>query len=119
MTIPLDGLRAIASGSFALPDSCSLRRGTETYTGDGTTTVWADLATGVPCRVSPLASGASESLGADQSLQAVAQWTIWIPAGTDVTVKDRVVYGARTFEVARTGARSYEVARELICREVI
>lgn len=115
--IPVDFLRSL-SNQF-LPDVCTISRYTETSTGDGTTQTWADVATGVACRVSPLASGASEALGADASLQAVAQWTIWLAAGTDVTVRDRIVFGSRTFEVARVGARSYEVIRECICREVI
>lgn len=114
--IPLDFLRSL-SDTF-LPDLCTIQRYTETVTGDGTTQTWADHLTGVACRVSPLAAGASEALGADASLQAVAQWTIWLRAETDVTVKDRVVFGSRTFEVARVGARSYEAARELICREI-
>jgi len=114
--VPVEFLRSL-SNQF-LPDTCTIQRYTESSTGDGTTQAWSDLATGVSCRVSPLAAGASESLGADASLQAVAQWTVWLPAGQDVTVKDRVIYGSRTFEVARVGARSYEVSRELICREV-
>lgn len=118
MSIPLAGLRALASGTFALPDTATIQRYTETVTGDGTSQSWADLATGVACRVSPLSAGASEQLGADASLQAVAQWTIWLPAGQDVTVRDRVVFQTRVFEVARVGARSYEVVRECICREV-
>lgn len=116
MAIPVDFLRSL-SNQF-LPDVCDIQRATETRSGDGTATTWSTIATGVSCRVSPLASGASEALGADQSLQAVAQWTVWLPALTDVTVRDRVVFGSRTFEVARVGARSYEVSRELICREI-
>lgn len=117
ITLPLDALRAV-SNAF-LPDLCSIQRYTETVTGDGTTQTWADAATGVVCRVSPLASGAGEALGADASLQAVAQWTVWLPALTDVSVRDRVVFQGRTFEVARVGARSFEVVRELICREIV
>ena len=115
--IPVDYLRS-PSNQF-LPDTCTISGGTETTSGDGTSVTWSDLATGVACRVSPLASGAGEALGADASLQAVAQWTIWLPALQDVTVKDRIIFGSRTFEVARVGARSYETIRELICREVI
>lgn len=114
--VPVAFLRSL-SDQF-LPDSCTIQRYAETVTGDGTSQSWATLASGVACRVSPLASGASEALGADQSLQAVAQWTIWLPAGQDVTVRDRIAYQGRTFEVARVGARSYEVTRECICREV-
>lgn len=114
--VPVDFLRSL-SNQF-LPDTATIQRYTETTTGDGTSQSWSDLATGIACRVSPLASSASEALGADASLQAVAQWTVWVPAGQDVTVRDRIVYAGRTFEVARVGARSYETARELICREV-
>jgi head-tail adaptor len=114
--VPVDFLRSL-SDQF-LPDTCSIQRATDTASGDGASRSWSDVATGVPCRVSPLASSSSEALGADASLQAVAQWTVWLPALQDVTVRDRVVYGSRTFEVARVGARSYEVSRELICREI-
>ena len=115
MTVPLDFLRSLSNQY--LPDVCTIRRGTDTPSGDGTSTVWADVAT-VACRVSPLASGAVEGLGADASLAAVSQWTIWLPAGTDVTAKDRLVVGARSFEVARVGERSYETIRECLCREI-
>lgn len=115
--VPVEFLRSLSN--TLLPDSCSISRVTETTTGDGTTSSWSTVASGVACRVSPQSSSASEALGADQSMQAVAQWTIWLPAGQDVTVKDRIVFGSRTFEVARVGARSYEVIRECLCREVI
>lgn len=117
MIVPVDYLRSL-SNQF-LPDTCTVQRYTETSTGDGTSQSWTDHLTGVACRVSPLASGAAEALGADASLRAVAQWTVWLPAGTDVTVRDRIVYQTRVFEVARVGARSYEAIRECICREVI
>lgn len=114
--VPVAFLRSL-SDQF-LPDVCAIRRYVETKTGDGTVQAWSDVATGVACRVSPLASGANEGLGGDQSMQAVSQWTIWLPAGTDVTVKDRIAVGSRTFEVNRVGERSYEVSRECICREI-
>jgi hypothetical protein len=117
MPLPIDMLRTL-QGQFQR-DTCSVSRGTETVTGDGTAVTWAAIATGVPCRGSPRCAGTGETLGADASLQSVAQWTIWLPALQDVTVKDRIVFGARTFEIARVGARSYETVRELICREVV
>ncbi len=117
MTIDLAGLRALSDRY--LPDVCAISRNTPTQSGDGQTDSWANVATGVACRVSPLASSAQESLGGAEAMSAVAQWTIWLPAGTDVTVKDRIVVGSRTFEVARVGARSYEVSREVLCREVL
>lgn len=115
--VPVDFLRALSNQY--LPDTCAIQRYTETSSGDGTSQSWSTLASGVACRVSPLASGANEALGADQSMQAVAQWVVRLPVGQDVTVKDRIVYGSRTFEVARVGARSYEVSRECLCREAV
>lgn len=114
--VPVDFLRSL-SNQF-LPDSCSISRVTETPSGDGTSSSWSTVAT-VACRVSPLASGANEDLGADQSVTAVSQWTVWLPALTDVTVKDRIVVGSRTFEVNRVGERSYETVRECLCREIV
>lgn len=115
--IPLDFLRSLSEQY--LPDTCTIQRYTEVVTGDGTTQTFSSYLTGVACRVSPLAAGAAEALGADRSLQSVAQWAIRVPALTDVTVKDRVLFGSRVFEVARVGAKSYETDRELICREVV
>jgi hypothetical protein len=37
---------------------------------------------------------------------------------TDVTVRDRLVVGARTFEVERVVGESYETARSCSCSEV-
>lgn len=114
--VPVELLRSLSNQY--LPDTCAISRNTPTQTGDGQTDVWANVATGVACRVSPLASGSNEGLGGAEGLAAVNQWTIWLPALQDVTVRDRIVVGSRTFEIARVGARSYEVIREVICREV-
>lgn len=116
-TVPVAALRTL-SEQF-LPDTCSIQRYTETSTGDGTSQSWSDLATGVPCRVSARGRSASESLGADQSIQSASEWTIRLPALTDVTVKDRIVVGARTFEVQRVDAKSYETDRAALCTEVV
>lgn len=115
--IPVGYLRSL-SDQF-LPDTCTIQQGTETASGDGTSTSWTTKQADVPCRVSPLASSAIESLGGQGAMTAVAQWTVWLPAGTDVTVRDRIAYQGRTFEVARVGARSFEVSREVLCREVV
>ena len=113
--IPLEFLRGIQE--TYLPDTAVIQRATETSTGDGTSQSWATHLT-VDCRVSPLASSATENLGGGGALAAVSLWTIWLPALTDVTVEDRIVVGSRTFEIARVGARSYETVREVIAREV-
>jgi head-tail adaptor len=117
VSIPLAFLRDLQNAY--LPDTCTIQRGTEgTPTGDGTPVTWADFATGVACRVSIASQTGTEGLGGGDGLRAVNDWTIWLPALQDVTVKDRIVYSGRTFEIARVGARSYETVRECICREV-
>ena len=116
MALPLDFLRDLQTAY--LPDTCVIQRGTAgTPSGDGTPVTWTNLAT-VACRVSIASQTGTEGLGGGDGLRAVNTWTIWLPALTDVTVQDRIVYGARTFEIVRVGARSYETVRECICREV-
>lgn len=115
--VPVEFLRSLSNQY--LPDTCAIQRYTETVTGDGTGQSWSDHLTGVACRVSPRGRAATESLGADQSLQAVADWTVWMPALQDVTPKDRVVVGTRTFEVVVVTARSYEAVRAVLCREIV
>lgn len=115
--VPVDFLRSLSNQY--LPDTCSISRNTPTQSGDGQADNWSNVATGVACRVSPLASSAQEQLGGAEAITAVSQWTIWLSAGTDVTVRDRIVVGSRTFEVNRVGARSYEVVREVLCREIV
>lgn len=113
--IPVEFLRGL-SNSF-LPDSCSILRNTPASSGDGPTDSWSTVAT-VACRLSPLASGTNTSVGGTGGIDEIAQWTVWLPAGTDVTVQDRLSIGSRTFEISRVGARSYEVTRECLCHEV-
>jgi len=115
-SIPLDGLRTL-SDQF-LPDSCAIQRVTRTTTENGSSSDWTMVAT-VACRVSPFGrSGGRETLGPAGGIQAVNQWTVWLPVGTDVRVTDRIAYGARTFEVSLVAARSYETVRACVCREV-
>lgn len=112
--IPLDGLRNIA-GQFR-PETAQTGRATDTSTGDGTSSSWATIAT-VSARLSP-SGGANEGLGADQSMQSVSAWRISLPVGTDVTARDRIVIGARTFEVNGVGERSYGVELHAHCQEI-
>jgi len=101
-----------------LPDLCDVSRYVEQNTADGLVQDWSTIATGVACRISPIGSSGNEQVEASAQIAAINQWVVWLPAGTDVTVRDRIVSGARTFEIQRVGARSYEVIRETVCREV-
>lgn len=117
MTVPLDYLRTLAT-QFR-PDTCTIQRATETVTSGGVTQTWATLASGVSCRVSRIGQGATEGLGANGATLAVGQRRIKLPAGQDVTVKDRIVTGGVTYEVVDVQSISNEVETTAICREVV
>lgn len=114
--VPLTQLRALAT-QFR-PDTCTIQRYTQTESGDGTTQTWSDLATGVTCRVSRIGNSGNEGMGAGEAIQAVGQRRIKLPAGQDVTVKDRIVTGGITYEVVDVPKISNEVERTAVCREV-
>lgn len=114
IALPMPWLRSV-SESF-LPQTCAVSRYAETNTPDGVEHDWSDIATGIPCRVSPRAGTAAENVG-DALSAAVSEWTVWLPFGTDVTRRDRLVIAApdgRTFEAFRVGIRSYEAVREVL-----
>ena len=117
MTVPLDYLRTLAT-QFR-PDTCTIQRATESVTSGGVTQTWATLASGVSCRLSRIGQGATEGLGANGATTAVGQRRIKLPAGQDVTVKDRIVAGGVTYEVVDVQSVSNEVETTAICREVV
>ena len=117
MTVPLDYLRTLAT-QFR-PDTCTIQRATESVTSGGVTQTWATLASGVSCRLSRIGQGATEGLGANGATTAVGQRRIKLPAGQDVTPKDRIVTGGVTYEVADVQSVSHEVETTAICREVV
>lgn len=118
MFVPLlDGLRSRASGSRWLPETCSILRATEAADGDGTAQSWATLAANVRCAVQPTGSG-SELEGARGGVVATSAWRIRLPHGQDVTARDQIVVGPRTFEVKSVLARTFEVVRVAVCDEI-
>lgn len=102
----------------ALPDTALVSRRTLTPDGyGGASDSWATVAT-VACRVSPdaFAGGERPIAGGEQ---AIAAWLITLPAETDVTATDRIVIGARTFEVIAVMARrTFELHTGVRCQEV-
>jgi head-tail adaptor len=113
--MPLAGLRELTA-QFR-PDTAVIQRATDTSTGDGTSQVWATVAT-VSCRVSRIGIGANEGLGGGNSIQSSGGRRIKIPALTDVTARDRIVVSGTTYEVVDVPAISYETERTVIAREV-
>ena len=101
----------------SLPDTAQVQRKTLVSDGaGGYTESWSTVAT-VACRVSPSGRSPEERVIAER-LAATSVWTITLPALTDVTVADRIVVGARTFEVVGVLARTEEISRRVVCTEV-
>jgi hypothetical protein len=117
VTINLAGIRARRLAFMV--GRCSVSRYSETSTSDGMTAVWSDIASDVPCEIWPSGATAAEGLGASAGLRALSAWTIALPYGQDVTVRDRIIASdGRVFEVARADVRTYEASRDCICELV-
>lgn len=91
-------LQATVERNFT--SACDIVRETRTDTDEGGwTTVETVVATAVPCSYAPLGAGGGDERIIAERMAAVADTVINLPVGTDVTPRDRVVIGARTFEV--------------------
>lgn len=100
------------------PDTAQVQRRTLAPDGaGGHTESWSTVAT-VACRVAPSGQSPQEQVIAER-LTATSIWTITLPAETDIQPADRLLVDARTFEVVGVLARSEEIARRVVCVEVL
>ena len=112
----IDAMRSTLDDS--LPDTAQVQRRTLTSDGaGGFTESWSTVAT-VACRVASSGQSPQERVIAERLATASVR-TVTLPALTDVRPTDRVVVGGRTFEVVDTPAPSYELARRVICTDVL
>jgi len=102
----------------SLPETAQVQRATRVPDGaGGFTETWATVAT-VPCRLAPSGNEPTERVVAERVTDRKL-WTLTLPAQTALTAKDRVVVGARTFEVVGVlSPRSYELCTRLVAVEV-
>jgi hypothetical protein len=88
-----------------LPDLATIERVTETSDGGGGfTEAWAPVAEDIPCRLDPYGKsttkgGGGESGTAGERIDDRTLNVVTFGAGTDVTLKDRLVINGTTFEV--------------------
>lgn len=104
-------------------DRCTIERiSGQTSDGQGELLdAWADAATNVPCRLRSIALGQEATLG--EQLTADLPWTVVLPNGQDVSVRDRIVITSMTphrrFQVvAIPGGDSLSVATEVTVVEL-
>ena len=98
-----------------LPDTCVIERdsGAANTVGDRTQT-WTALAT-VACRVGPYRMRPGDERVFGGRISSGVLWQVTLPAGTDVTARDRIVHLGRTLQIISVLApRTYEVVRFVI-----
>lgn len=88
------------TAALALPDTATISRVARASDGaGGWTETWSTAASGVACRIMPRYQVSSTEGPAVGTQEAVAQWALTMPVGTDLRAGDRVVVASRTFEV--------------------
>ncbi len=118
MTLTTADLTCMRSAvATTLPGTAIVQRSTQASDGmGGVTDTWANAGT-VAARVSP--SGGGIEMIAGGEFVASAPWVITVPAGTDVTERDRISYAGQAYEIIRTSSpQSYETCIRLQCNEV-
>lgn len=113
----LDALRTDLVAEF--DKTVTIQRPTRTTdNAGGFTTTWATVTTVAGLLLVDDTQPGEPVVGDRQS--ATQRWTVRLPALTDVTAKDRLVIGTRTFEVAGVvGGHSHELVRTARCVEVL
>lgn len=103
----------------ALATACTIQRKSTASDGmGGTTDTWNNLST-PNCRVTPMSGRNAEGI-AETRLELVDQWVILLPAGQDVTERDRIVALGQTYEVVAVRApQSIEFIRMVECKLVV
>jgi hypothetical protein len=117
-----------AEGVASLTDLCTIERvtGQASDSQGGTIDTWGNQSSNVACRLRPMGEDGPESVIADR-LTGAELWTILLPQGTDVTIRDRVlitsirsVAVSRRFEIkAVPGRHTYSVLVSLSCVELL
>lgn len=110
------GMRATLLAS--LPDTGTIQRNTPEDDGQGGhEDAWTTLAT-TRLRVAPVGRTPQERAIADR-VTSESLWTVTLPSGQDVTARDRIAVGGRTFEVVAVLAGSWVLARRVVAVEII
>lgn len=85
----------------SLPDSVVVQRASYTADGlGGSVAAWAVAGT-VAARVSPGQAQGEEPFAGGGRPVAEGPWVVTLPAGTDVTERDRIAFGTTTLEVRK------------------
>lgn len=112
------GMRSTLDAS--LPDSCAIVRDTLASDGAGGQVATPVTVATIACRIGPVTAIARdlEAITSGE-VQARGSWVVTMPAGTDVTERDRITSAGVTYEIVAVPApRSWEIGRRVLCRVV-
>lgn len=101
-----------AEMAAALPDTCQIARPLRLPDGAGGFSETYTVIATVPCRIASM--GQTQTAARSGS---AASWTVGLPAGTDVRESDRIVYGARKFEIGSILKFPHDLSVLLLCSE--
>lgn len=115
-TTEITGMRETLATS--LPGTVTISRATYSADGmGGQAETWAAVGTAT-ARVSPAGTG-SEAITAGGGVAAVSPWVVTLPAGTDITERDRIGYEGQVLEVVGLDSpRDWALGIRCACREV-
>jgi len=73
---------------------------------------------GYPCNFTPFPITPIERETATQ-VQAITFWRFVFPAGADILPTDRIMVGARGFEVVQASVGMIEIQHAVLCQEIV
>lgn len=107
-----------ADANDGLPDSGTIYRPTRTSNGMGGGSVtWTAVGT-ADCRIRPAGMISPEERETAGKVTTYNEWTITMPAGTDIAPADRVQSLSRTWEVVAHQSASWDISRRVRAVEV-
>jgi len=108
-----------AAQAAAMPDACTISRFSQVTDGQGGWTDTYATASTTVCRVAAGGLSPQEAAMANK-LTSKTVWVVSLPALTSVLLADRIIVGARTFEVLGLLApHTWESARRAIAEEIL
>lgn len=85
--------------------------------GGGEVWTWRTVGDGVPCHLD-YPTGNERDTSADDVSRAIRRRVVYVPAGTDLTGRDRLDVDGVTYEVTHIGARTRSRVLEVDVSEV-
>jgi hypothetical protein len=103
-----------------LPDTCTIQRAVKASDGGGgESTSWPELATEVPCRLTPAGSAGSGTGKAGDRLNDTTTHIVTFTAGQDVQQGDRIIVNTIAYQALVVGSGGvWELSRHVEVRPV-